>query len=115
MEIKTISNQLPGIGKQVQQPVEGKEVKEVKEEKNEQKEKVHKKEQVVQQIDHLNDFIMPVKTNLKFQLHDKLNEFYVQIVDSTSDEVIREIPSKDFLDRYAATAELLGFMVDQKI
>ena len=63
----------------------------------------------------LNTCLEPTKTSLKFQLHDKLNEYYVQIIDTETDEVIKEIPSKKFLDRYAATTELLGFMVDQKI
>ncbi len=66
-------------------------------------------------INTLNNYLEPTKTSLKFQLHDKLNEYYVQIIDTNTDEVIKEIPSKKFLDRYAATAELLGFMVDQKI
>ena len=63
----------------------------------------------------LNTCLEPSQTSLKFQLHDKLNEYYVQIIDTQSDEVIKEIPSKKFLVRYAATAELLGFMVDQEI
>ena len=69
------------------------------------------KEAVITRLKELNDFIEPSKTSLKFQLHDKLNEYYVQIIDTNTDEVLKEIPSKKFLDRYAATAELLGFMV----
>ena len=74
-----------------------------------------KKEVIENHINTLNNYLEPTKTSLKFQLHDKLNEYYVQIIDTNTDEVIKEIPSKKFLDRYAATAELLGFMVDQKI
>ncbi|KMM36556.1 flagellar protein FlaG [Guptibacillus hwajinpoensis] len=73
------------------------------------------KEAVINKVNELNDFIQPTNTSIKFQLHDKLNEFYVQIIDTTTEEVVKEIPSKKFLDRYAATAELLGFMVDRKI
>ncbi|WLR57832.1 flagellar protein FlaG [Guptibacillus hwajinpoensis] len=73
------------------------------------------KEALVTRLKELNDFIEPAKTNLKFQLHDQLNEYYVQIIDTNTDEVLKEIPSKELLDRYAATAELLGFLVDQKI
>ncbi|TKD70527.1 flagellar protein FlaG [Pseudalkalibacillus hwajinpoensis] len=73
------------------------------------------KEAVVNKVNELNDFIQPTNTSIKFQLHDKLNEFYVQIIDTNTEEVVKEIPSKKFLDRYAATAELLGFMVDRKV
>ena len=73
------------------------------------------KEIVEHHINTLNTYLEPSQTSLKFQLHDKLNEYYVQIIDTQTDKVIKEIPSKKFLDLYAATAELLGFMVDQKI
>ncbi|PFG15296.1 flagellar protein FlaG [Bacillus sp. es.036] len=84
-------------------------------EKHEVVEKVLSKEIVEHHINSLNNYLEPSQTSLKFQLHDKLNEYYVQIIDTKTDEIIKEIPSKKFLDRYAATAELLGFMVDQKI
>jgi flagellar protein FlaG len=73
------------------------------------------KETVKHHINTLNTYLEPSQTSLKFQLHDKLNEYYVQVIDTKTDEIIKEIPSKKFLDRYTATAELLGFMVDQKI
>ncbi|MDP4551447.1 flagellar protein FlaG [Alkalihalobacillus macyae] len=84
-------------------------------EQSELQEEEFSKEAVVNKVNELNDFIQPTNTSIKFQLHDKLNEFYVQIIDTTTEEVVKEIPSKKFLDRYAATAELLGFMVDRKI
>ncbi|WP_165998793.1 flagellar protein FlaG [Bacillus sp. Cs-700] len=84
-------------------------------EKHEVEEKVLSKDTIEHHIKALNTYLEPSQTSLKFQLHDKLNEYYVQIIDSQTDEVIKEIPSKKFLDRYAATAELLGFMVDHKI
>ncbi|MCT2347440.1 flagellar protein FlaG [Niallia taxi] len=62
----------------------------------------------------LNDF-MPAHTSLKFQLHDKLEEYYVQVIDDQTKEVIREIPSEKMLDIHAAMKEYLGLMVDKKI
>lgn len=44
------------------------------------------------------------RTGLKFMKHEKLNDFYIQIVD-TNNEVIREIPSKKSLDFFAAFME----------
>ncbi|MBF0705140.1 flagellar protein FlaG [Alkalihalobacillus hwajinpoensis] len=84
-------------------------------EKREVEENALSKDTINHHITTLNTYLEPTKTSLKFQLHDKLNEYYVQIIDTQTDEVIKEIPSKKFLDRYAATTELLGFMVDQKI
>ena len=84
-------------------------------EQSELQKEEYSKEAVTNKVNELNDFIHQTNTSIKFQLHDKLNEFYVQIIDTTTEEVVKEIPSKKFLDRYAATAELLGFMVDRKI
>ena len=66
-------------------------------------------------VEGLNDFLQPTHTSLKFELHEKLKEYYVTIVDENSKEVIREIPSKKLLDMYAAMTEFLGFVVDRKI
>lgn len=66
-------------------------------------------------IDTLNRMLAPHHTMLHFVLHDKLNEYYVQVVDTDTGDVIREIPPKKFLDMYAATLEFIGFLVDKKV
>lgn len=71
--------------------------------------------QIETAVDKLNDFVEPLQTNLKFQLHEELNEYYVTIVDPNTDEVIKEIPSKKILDMYAAMGEYMGFLIDKKI
>ena len=63
----------------------------------------------------LNHFLQPVYTSLKFVLHEKLNEYYVLVIDDSTKEVIREIPPEKLLDMYAAMAEYLGLIVDEKI
>lgn len=66
-------------------------------------------------VDKANDFISPSRVSVKFQLHEKLDEYYVELVDSTTQEVIKEIPPKEMLDMYAEMAELMGLIVDSKI
>ncbi|WP_246055271.1 flagellar protein FlaG [Pseudalkalibacillus caeni] len=72
------------------------------------------KEKIDKKIESLNNFLNQSQTSLKFQLHEKLKEYYVQIIDTNTEKVIKEIPPKKFLDMYAVTAELLGLMVDEK-
>lgn len=57
----------------------------------------------------MNDFMKPMNVSVRFELCDELNEYYVTVVDVATDEVIREIPSKKFLDMYAAMTEYMGF------
>ncbi|MFJ7932839.1 flagellar protein FlaG [Sporosarcina sp. NPDC096371] len=68
-----------------------------------------------QLTDSMNTFLASANTQLRFKFHDKLNEYYVTIVDSTTDEVIREIPSKKLMDIHAAMREFVGLLVDEKI
>jgi flagellar protein FlaG len=66
-------------------------------------------------IDTMNTFLEPTHTNLKFEMHEKLKEYYVAVVDSDTQEVIKEIPPKQLLDAYAKMAEFMGLLVDEKI
>ena len=36
----------------------------------------------------------PTYTALKFTMHEKIGEYYVQIIDEETKEVIREVPPK---------------------
>lgn len=72
------------------------------------------KEQVMRAIDGMNEGLQPANTHIKFELHEKLNEYYVTIVDNITKEVVREIPSKKWLDLYADMTEFVGLFVDKK-
>ncbi|ATA61427.1 flagellar protein FlaG [Anoxybacillus geothermalis] len=73
------------------------------------------KEKLEEVVKGLNEFLQPSHTSLKFELHDELQEYYVQIIDERTDEVIREIPPKKLLDMYVAMMEFVGLLVDKKI
>ncbi|GAJ41056.1 flagellar protein FlaG [Saccharococcus caldoxylosilyticus] len=73
------------------------------------------KEKLEEVVKGLNEFLQPSHTSIKFELHDELQEYYVQIVDEQTHEVIREIPPKKLLDMYAAMMEFVGLIVDKKI
>ncbi|GGD10941.1 hypothetical protein GCM10011389_18140 [Pontibacillus salipaludis] len=74
-----------------------------------------KKDWTREVVQEMNDFIMPMQTELKFVFHDKLEEYYVTLINPETKEVIQEIPPKRLLDVYASMAEFLGFIVDRKI
>lgn len=73
------------------------------------------KEKVKEIVDGMNKFMEASPTALKFEFHEKLNEYYVRIVDEKTKETVREIPPKKMLDYYAAMTEFIGLMVDKKI
>ncbi|MDF2683548.1 MAG: hypothetical protein K0R47_4738 [Brevibacillus sp.] len=65
-------------------------------------------------VESLNKFMQSSTTHLKFTLHEKLNEYYVQIVSDTDNTVVREIPSKKMMDMVAQMHEMIGLLVDEK-
>ncbi|GGE36284.1 hypothetical protein GCM10011391_13870 [Pullulanibacillus camelliae] len=66
-------------------------------------------------VDQLNQMIQIHHTELHFVLHDKLDTYYVQVVDEDSQQVLREIPPKKILDIYASMLQHMGLLVDDKI
>ncbi|MFC4404940.1 flagellar protein FlaG [Gracilibacillus xinjiangensis] len=72
-------------------------------------------EEVKSMVDGLNSFLKPTHTNIRYEFHEKLEKYYVTVVNSETEEIVKEIPPKKLLDVYASMAELMGFIVDEKI
>lgn len=73
------------------------------------------KEKLEEIVKGMNEFLQPSHTSLKFNVHEDLKEYYVQLIDDRTKEVVREIPPKKLLDMYAAMMKFVGLIVDQKI
>src|SRR5699024_4388608 len=73
------------------------------------------KDKVDTVVSKLNEFLAPLWTHLQFVLHEDLDKYYVIVSDLETDEVIREIPQEKMLDMYAAMAEYMGLLIDEKI
>lgn len=63
----------------------------------------------------MNKFLEGSTTELRFEFHEKLNEYYVTIVDPKTREIVKEIPSKKLMDAHAALRERNGLFVNHKI
>jgi len=63
----------------------------------------------------LNNLLETTNTKLRYEFHEKLERYYVTLVDSETDQVVREIPNKKLMDMYAAMLEFTGIFVDKKI
>lgn len=66
-------------------------------------------------VNKLNEFMEHTQRNSKFVFHDNLDKYYVEIVDSLTNEVVKEVPPKALLDSYYEMQKLLGKMFDQQI
>jgi len=73
------------------------------------------KEKVQKAIDALNEFMTLQNHNSKFVMHEGLERYFVQVVDSETEEVIREIPPRKLLDAFYTMQKFVGMIVDEKI
>ncbi len=73
------------------------------------------KEKLQHAIDTVNEFLQINHNASKFVLHDGLDRYFVQVVDTQTEEVVKEIPPKKLLDAYYEMQKLLGMIVDEKI
>lgn len=54
-------------------------------------------------------------THLDFSVHEKTDRIVVRITDQETGDVIREIPSEEFLNLAARLQEMVGLMFDMKV
>lgn len=74
-----------------------------------------KTEQNLEQlVNDLNSEIKPLNTNIAFSLDDDTGEMVVTVKDSTSGEVIRQIPSEEAMELMAKMREVNGIIFDKK-
>lgn len=65
-------------------------------------------------VNKLNEFMEYSQRNSKFVFHKDLECYYVEIVDSRTQDVIKEIPPKKLLDAYFEMQKLIGKMFDKQ-
>ncbi|PLR90845.1 flagellar protein FlaG [Bacillus sp. T33-2] len=74
-----------------------------------------KEEDLDKVVHDLNNFLDSGHTSLKYVYHEKLERYYVTLIDEETKEAVKEIPAKKLLDIYASMREYLGLFVDDKI
>ncbi len=81
-------------------------------EKAEPSRKEAQKEEVVQRLSEaISKFSAEFDTQIKFSVHDATDELVVQIIDQETEEVVRQIPAEDVLNRIENFDDLKGLLV----
>lgn len=70
--------------------------------------------QVIEAIEKANKALRGTQTNLKFSIHEKTKQIMVKVMNSETNEVIRELPPEKVLDMVAKMWEITGLFVDEK-
>ncbi|MPM73993.1 putative protein YvyC [bioreactor metagenome] len=74
---------------------------------------VNEKE-VEKSVEKLNKFLEDEKVHVEYEVHDKLNQLMIKIIDDNTKEVIQELPPKKILDMVAKMCEMVGILIDKK-
>jgi flagellar protein FlaG len=81
----------------------------------EEEKKEYSKEDLQAAVDRTNKLLSDNNiTQLKFEIHKGTGSIMVKVIDTSTDEVIREIPSEKLLDYAAGMRKLEGVIVDEK-
>lgn len=80
----------------------------------EQKAKTVDETKLIDAIEKANKSIDMYNRKLEFSIHDKTKEIMVKVIDTETDEIIKEIPSEKILDMVARLWDLAGIMIDEK-
>lgn len=76
---------------------------------------VERVSEIVDAVQESMDMIKEQTTHLRFSVHEQTDQVMVKITNPDSGEVIREIPSQEFLDLAAKFEKMVGLMFDMKI
>lgn len=74
----------------------------------------YSQEQLQRVIDQSNKHLLGKDAKLTYKVHESTQKTIITLVDTKTDEVIREIPSEKMLDSIANIWEMVGIIVNKK-
>ncbi|PYZ92815.1 flagellar biosynthesis protein FlaG [Salipaludibacillus keqinensis] len=66
-------------------------------------------------MEAMNDLSPFRSTSLQFEQHEVLNRTMIKVIDQQTEEVVKEIPPKEFLDMISSMLEFAGIIIDEKV
>ncbi|MCR8844805.1 flagellar protein FlaG [Paenibacillus sp. SC116] len=76
---------------------------------------IKKKYTVEELVNKFNTAMQDSQTHIKVKMHEDMNAIMVTIIDSNTDEVIKEIPSEKMLDMMYNLCVKNGLFMDEKV
>lgn len=73
------------------------------------------KDEIIASIEKANKMVDGYDRRFEISVHEKTGNVMVKVINSITDEVIREIPSEKVLDMVAGFLETAGIIVDKRI
>jgi len=110
-----VVTEMPMQNSEVKKPVRQEEVQPVERvEQKPREEKQYTEEQLQSALESANKTFEQYNRHFQISMHERLNAVMVKVIDSSTDEVIREIPAKKLLDMVANMLEVAGLLMDDR-
>lgn len=72
------------------------------------------KEELEQAVEKANQFLLGLKTQFDFKIHEGTGRTIVRLIDKQTEKVVKEIPPERMLDILASIWDSAGILVDRK-
>lgn len=73
------------------------------------------KEKLYKEVEKVNEQLKANNHAMRFKFSEEAEQFYVEVFDSKSQEVIETIPAKHMIDLAAKLKDMIGFFIDKKL
>lgn len=83
--------------------------------KSQQSENSLTPQRIIKAIEEANKNLEPIGRKLEYSIHERTNRILVKVIDTQTEEVIKEIPDEKLMDMMADFCEASGILVDEKI
>ncbi len=70
--------------------------------------------EVIGAIESANKAFSEIYRRFEFSIHEKTKQIMVKVIDTETNEIIREIPPEKVLDMVATIWEMAGILVDER-
>jgi flagellar protein FlaG len=119
MEVKAVTpvNQLARVAP-LERPPEGdtqRGIKEQNPQENKNNQTILDKEYATNLVKIMKKVSEVYNHQLNFEIYEDTNRIYVQIVDKSTKEVIKQIPPEEMLELSAKIQEMVGIMLDKYV
>jgi flagellar protein FlaG len=69
---------------------------------------------IIQAIEKANKSLDGIQHKFQYSVHEKTGQIMVKVINSETDEIIREIPNEKVIDMIAKFQEINGLTIDEK-
>lgn len=88
---------------------------EIQSQAREVEETKYSEDEVIDIIEEANNKFIAYDRKFEYSIHEKTKQVMIKVLDSVTNEVIRELPPEKVIDIIAGIMEVAGLIVDKKI